>query len=76
MRIYLFTAFLAWPPLMTGGAAAVVGVLVPTISIFMGLPSSCTLLYFFTAATASARRANTTSAVPCKGKKTNLRDQK
>jgi hypothetical protein len=64
MKIYLFTAFLAWPPLMTGRAAAAVGVLVPTISIFMGFPSSCTLLYFFTAATASERLANTTSAVP------------
>jgi len=37
---------------------------VPAISIFIGLPSNWTLLYLFTAATASARRENTTSAVP------------
>lgn len=63
--MYLLAAFLAWPPLETGRAAGAVGVLVPTISIFMGLPSSWTLLYFLTAATASERLANTTSAGPC-----------
>ena len=48
---------------------------VDTISIFMGLPSSWTLLYFLTAATASERLANTTSAVPCEVQgKTNVRD--
>lgn len=46
------------------GATPGVEMLVPTISIFIGFPSSWTLLYLFTAATASPRREKTTSAVP------------
>lgn len=42
---------------------------VPIISIFIGFPSSCTLLYLFTAATASGFLVNTTSAVPCRSMK-------
>jgi hypothetical protein len=37
----------------------------PMISIFIGLPSSCTLLYLLTAARASDLLEKTTSAVPC-----------
>jgi len=37
---------------------------VPAISIFIGFPSSWTLLYLLTATTASAGRMKTTSAVP------------
>lgn len=48
----------------TTGAAPGVEMLVPTISIFIGFPSSWTLLYLFTAATASCLREKTTSAVP------------
>lgn len=53
-----------------GGLKAKVGVggasiFVPMISIFIGLPSSCTLLYLLTAARASDLLEKTTSAVPC-----------
>ena len=44
-----------------GGRASM---FVPMISIFIGLPSSCILLYLLTAAKASDLE-KTTSAVPC-----------
>lgn len=56
-------------PYMTfviGSTAAGGPIFVPIISIFIGFPSSWTLLYLFTAAIASARRVKTTSAVPWK----------
>lgn len=46
------------------GGAPGVEMFVPTISIFIGFPSSITLLYLLTAATASCLREKTTSAVP------------
>ena len=46
-----------------GGAGA--SIFVPMISIFIGLPSSCTLLYLLRAARASDLLEKTTSAVPC-----------
>ena len=48
-----------------GGAGAGASIFVPMISVFIGLPSSCTLLYLLTAATASDLLEKTTSAVPC-----------
>ena len=45
-----------------GGGASM---FVPMISIFIGLPSSCTLLYLLMAARASDLLEKTTSAVPC-----------
>lgn len=50
-------------PLVAGGAAGV-AMFLPMISIFISFPSSCTLLYLLTAASASPRLENTTSAVP------------
>jgi hypothetical protein len=47
---------------IAGGGASM---FVPMTSIFIGLPSRCTLLYFFRAAKASAFVEKTTSAVPC-----------
>ena len=55
------------PPFAGGGRAAGapgVEMFVPTISIFIGFPSSITLLYLLTAAAASCLREKTTSAVP------------
>ena len=54
-------------PFAAGGrarGAPGVEMFVPTISIFIGFPSSITLLYLLTAATASCLREKTTSAVP------------
>lgn len=48
----------------TAEGAPGVAMFVPTISIFIGFPSSMTLLYLLTAATASCLREKTTSAVP------------
>ena len=45
-------------------AGACAAILVPMNSIFIGLPSSCTLLYLLRAARASDLLTNTTSAVP------------
>jgi hypothetical protein len=45
-------------------AGAAAGAAVPMNSIFIGLPSSCTLLYLLRAARASDLLTNTTSAVP------------
>jgi hypothetical protein len=45
-----------------GGGASM---FVPMISIFIGLPSRCTLLYLLTTARASDLLENMTSAVPC-----------
>jgi len=51
-------------PLTAGGTVPGFAVFVPTISIFIGFPSSSTLLYLLTAARASTLREKTTSAVP------------
>jgi len=59
------------PPLRAGGIPPAVAIFVPTISIFMGFPSSSTLLYLLTAARASTLLEKTMSAVPC-GKRTRL----
>ena len=47
-------------------AGACAAIFVPMTSIFIALPSSCTLLYLLRAARASDLLANTTSAVPWK----------
>ena len=47
---------------IAGGGGA--SIFVPMTSIFIGLPSSCTLLYLFRAARASDFLENITSAVP------------
>lgn len=48
------------------GMGAGASMFVPMTSIFIGLPSRCTLLYFLRAATADDLAENTTSAVPWK----------
>jgi hypothetical protein len=47
--------------IVVGGAS----IFDPMISIFIGLPSICTLLYLLIAARASDLLGKTTSAVPC-----------
>ena len=58
-------ATIVMPPLDRAAGTGAEFRFVPIISIFIGFPSSCTLLYLFTAATASGFLVNTTSAVPC-----------
>lgn len=48
----------------TAGATEAEFRFVPISSIFIGFPSSCTLLYLLTAAMASGFLVKTTSAVP------------
>lgn len=48
-------------PNIAGGGGSI---FIPMSSSFIGLPSSCTLLYLLTAARASDFLENTTSAVP------------
>lgn len=51
-------------------AGGVASIFAPMISIFIGLPSSCTLLYLLTAAIASDLLEKITSAVPCQSRGT------
>lgn len=70
-KIYHITPYLLNTPigfpkmlLVLGGTMAGVTKFTPTSSIFIGFPSSSTLLYLLMAATASNCRKKTTSAVP------------
>lgn len=53
------------PPTTFTRAETGISAFAPTISIFIGFPSSCTLLYRWRALNASLLRTYTTSAEPC-----------